>query len=362
MKFLHLADLHIGKRLEGRYRLDEQREVLKEITDIAKRENVDLTLIAGDVFDVTSPTAEAKRIFYRFALDLASVCPVIAISGNHDGPAELSSPKDLAEIADIRLIGKSERITLDLGEKVNISALPYPDDASLREYEGEYVDKVKSYISDSVTNFVDGETNILLAHLFMTGGSEGSDENTLGPARMLPKTVLPEATYVALGHVHKPMTASKSKRAYYAGSPMAYHFDDEGEKSVIIGNAQKGKLLDLHRVPLTVGRRLVTVSVTTFDECVKALSENEGNLVKIKYHSREPLSMSEIKTLKAHECFVKLEVITAEKESDEKIESVKPRTDTELFEAYYEKTYAEKPTDEIVSLFADILSEAKEGK
>ncbi len=359
MKFLHTADLHIGKRTEGRSRLSEQQSALSRIAEIAREEKIDLALIAGDVFDVPSPSAEAKRTFYRFALELSSVCSVVAISGNHDSAADLSAPNDLAEAADIRLIGAPERLTyIAHGEKINVGALPYPDEAVLRGYDGEFSDRVKAYISEYTSHFEQGENNILLSHLFMTGSSEEADENTLGPARMLPKTVLPEDCYSALGHIHKPSAVSKSRNAYYSGSPLNYHFDGDNDKSVIVAEMSGGKVIDVRRIPIGCGRKLVTEEATDFAGAVEALGRNEGNLVKLRYVSRLPLGMTEIKELRSYECFVKLEPIIKQ-EIGERTESLKTKSDDELFAMYYENYYHEKPTDGIMSLFAEILAAAK---
>lgn len=359
MKFLHTADLHIGKRTEGRLRLDEQKAVLARIAEIAREENVDLALVAGDVFDVPSPSAEAKRTFYRFALSLASVCPVVAISGNHDSAADLSAPNDIAEAADIRLIGAPERLTFDIrGEKTNVGALPYPDEAALRGYDGEFTDRVKAYVAEYTSHFKPGENNILLSHLFMTGSSEEADENTLGPARMLPKTVLPGNCYSALGHIHKPSVVSKSGNAYYSGSPLNYHFDGDNEKSVIVAEMTGGKVTDVRRIPLGCGKKLATETVTDFIGATEALKRNEGNLVKLRYVSRIPLGMTEIKELRSYECFVKLEPIM-ETETVCETTSLKTKSDDELFAMYYESKYGEKPSDGMMSLFAELLAAAK---
>lgn len=360
MKFLHTADLHIGKRTEGRARLDEQRVVLAEIASVARSEKVALALIAGDVFDVCSPTAEAKRVFYRFAIDLASVCPVIAVAGNHDGAAELSAPSELAEAADIRLIGAPESLTLDIGgEKVNVAALPYPDERALSPYEGEYCERVAALIKSVSGHFKQGENNILLSHLFMTGANEEPDENTLGPARMLPKTILPEDCYAALGHIHKPMAVGKRLNAYYAGSPLNYHFDGSGDKSVVIGEITGGNVTEVRRVRLETGRELVTETVTDISGAVAALEKNAGKLVKLRYVSSEPLSISETKKLRSYECFVKLEPVIGEVKTTDGGASVKTRTDEELFLAYYQSRRGEKPTDSLMTLFADLLARAK---
>lgn len=360
MKFLHTADLHIGKRLEGRARFDEQKAALCEIALIAKTEKADVALIAGDVFDVTSPSAEAKRMFYRFALELADVCPVIAISGNHDGAAELSAPSDLADAADIKLIGSPGLLTMNVGgENLNVAAVPYPDERTLSPYDGEYGERVAALLRDTASGFRKGENNILLSHLFMTGASEEPSENTLGPARMLPKTVIPDGCYAALGHIHKPSVVSKSRHIYYAGSPLNYHFDGTNAKSVIIGEMTGGELKKIERVPLLSGKTLITERVDDFDGAVAALERNGGNLVKLQYASDEPLSLSETKKLRSYECFVKLEPITRERKEESGRASIKTKTDAELFTAYYESRKGEKPSDSLMSLYADLLALAK---
>lgn len=360
VKFLHTADLHIGKRTEGRLRLEEQKTVLSEIVAVARAEKVGLALVAGDVFDVSSPSAEAKRLFYRFALDLAAVCPVLAVAGNHDGAAELSAPAELAEAADIRLLGAPARLSYRVGgENVNIAAVPYPDERSLAPYEGEYADRVGALLQATGGHFVPGENNILLSHLFMTGANEEADENTLGPARMLPKTVLPTACYAALGHIHKPSTVSRRLNAYYAGSPLSYHFDSDNDKSVIVCEMTEGEVKEVRRVELKTGRTLVTETVTDFEGACAALERHEGDLVKLRYVSNVPLTLSETKKLRAYECFVKLEPIVGGSKETVGAASVKTKSDEELFRAYYATRYGEKLSDSLITLFADVMSRAK---
>lgn len=360
VKFLHTADLHIGKRTEGRLRLEEQRTVLNEIVAVARAEKVGLALVAGDVFDVSSPSAEAKRLFYRFALDLAAVCPVVAVAGNHDGAADLSAPAELAEAAEIRLLGAPARLNYRVGgENVNIAAVPYPDERALAPYEGEYADRVAALLRDTCGHFTSGENNILLSHLFITGANEEADENTLGPARMLPKTVLPAGCYAALGHIHKPSTVSKHLNAYYAGSPLNYHFEGDNAKSVIIGEMTDGAVREVRRVGLATGRTLVTETVSDFDGALAALDSHEGDLVKLRYVSGVPLTLSETKKLRSYECFVKLEPIVGGVKETAGAASVKTKSDEELFRAYYASRYGEPPSDSIMTLFADVMSRAK---
>ena len=363
MKILHTADLHIGKRLEGRTRLDEQRAVLGEISDIARREKADAVLVAGDIFDVQSPSPEAKRAFYRFALSCAEHAHFIAIAGNHDSPDDFSAPKDIAEAADIKLFGEGDFVSYEInGEMLNIAAVPYPDDARIKSEikEGEgFSARIENYLKNYTKHFRSGENNVLLSHLYVTGASEVGDENALGPARMLPKAILPDGCYVALGHIHKPMAVSKAKNAYYAGSPLNYHFDSaaDNEKSVIVCEMSGGGVLSVKRVPLTGGKPLVCVSASDFDGALKALDDNADALVKIRYESPMPLAAGETKKLRARPNFVKLEVTINRTASGEK-HSLKAKSDDRLFRLYYEQMTGEKPAPEVMDMFAEIMSHA----
>ena len=108
MKLLHTSDWHLGKRLYGKSRIDEQREVLAEIAEIAARENIDVLLLAGDVFDTFVPVAEAEELFYETLTALAKTCVPIAIAGNHDDAERLTAPRDLARVSGVILAGDDE--------------------------------------------------------------------------------------------------------------------------------------------------------------------------------------------------------------------------------------------------------------
>lgn len=365
MKILHTADLHIGKRLEGKSRLPEQIKVLGEIADIARREKVDAVVVAGDIFDVSAPHADAKRAFYRFALACSVSAPFIAIAGNHDSPEDLTAPRELAEAADIKLIGTAEALSLDInGERLNIAAVPYPDDARMKSTrEGSFAERVGAHIESVTKHFASGENNLLLAHLYMTGAAEAGDENALGPARMLPKSLLPDDCYIALGHIHKPMTVSKTKNAYYSGSPLNYHFDSviDNDKSVIICEMTGGKVIGVKREPLSCGTPLVTANAHDFDSAMQALDDNPDALVKIKYESAMPLAAGETKKLRARPNFIKLEV-TINRSGEKREHSMKTKTDSELFELYYKQTTGEDATDEVRDMFAEIMQQTRGAK
>lgn len=368
MKILHLADLHIGKKLEGKDRLADQERVLDEICSIAHDEKVDLVLIAGDVFDTPSPSSQAKKLFYKFAISCGGDVPVVAIAGNHDNPDDLTAPHDFAELADVKLVGKAEMLTYDIaGEKVDIFALPYISDARIRSVitDGEnFEERMSSYINSNM-HFTAGRNNIFLAHLFISGQEEPLDEVSLGPARMLSKSVLPEGCYVALGHIHKHIKVSTAKNAYYAGSPLNYHFGSEkdNEKSVIITTMSKGEINEVRRVPLTSSSKLIVARVNTFSEGIEALETNSDALVKIVYSSANILTSSEVKQFKQYANFVKLELnITATSNANtQRLRELRPH---ELFGAFYKnKTGDELPKD-LCECFLEVMEqiENKGGK
>src|SRR6478752_3524865 len=135
MKFLHTSDWHVGKTLKGRDRLDEQRAVLGEIVDVARREQVDAVLIAGDLYDVAVPSADAQRLVVRTLLDLrATGAEVIAIAGNHDHPRTFDAYRPLMAEAGITTLGSFLSVdkggvftftARSTGEQVNVALLPF---------------------------------------------------------------------------------------------------------------------------------------------------------------------------------------------------------------------------------------------
>ncbi len=283
MKILHTADLHLGKRLNKASRLCEQYEVLREIASVCDSEDVDVILIAGDIFDATVPPSDAENLFYRAILTLSERGrAVIALAGNHDDERRMCAAKPLAELQGIVLAGEldysalgeqtfsepvppasllevaaaadylnKQRITLKgrFGgitvfkgeEKTNIALVPYPSEARLRrwteqDYTKPYAERVQSALEKACEFFDDGY-NILCTHLFLT---RAQNQEPLGGLMALPCDILPaSADYVALGHVHKRMQASKKPFALYSGSPLQYAYDESRNKSVEIIDTQK---------------------------------------------------------------------------------------------------------------------------
>ena len=123
MKILHTSDWHIGKKLNGRLRLDEQKQTLMEICLICETEGVDLVLVAGDIFDTYTPSAEAEQLFFECMKNMATPSrAVVVIGGNHDDSVRLSASHLIASNSNIYIFGGENTPSLG-GETVRATRI-----------------------------------------------------------------------------------------------------------------------------------------------------------------------------------------------------------------------------------------------
>lgn len=400
MKILHTADLHLGKRLNKASRLEEQCAVIKELAELADVEDVDVILIAGDIFDASVPPSEAERAFYRGMLTLAERGrAVIALAGNHDDERRLCAAKPLADLQGIVLAGELDYtalnsetlsdptpppslyalaeaadylqkqrikvtgryggVTVQKGEeKVNIALVPYPSEGRLarwyeQDYKVEYSERVKQTLEKACAFFDTDSYNILCTHLFLTK-SENSD--ALGGLVALPVSVLPEnADYIALGHVHKHLRISKAPLAEYCGSPVQYAYDESRTKSVNIIDTQKRTV---SQQIISSGKKLSEADADNFDECMARLDFYKDDYVRLKY-SGDPLGRDEAARIKAHPAFNDLVVVAAARTAAETPKKVH-LTDAQIFDMYYAHRKGGKtPPAELKAAFVQLMEELK---
>ena len=216
MKLLHLADLHIGKRVYEYSMLEEQKQALLQVFQMVKEHHVDAVLIAGDVYDKNIPTIEGVKLFDTFLTALKKKqIPVFIISGNHDSAERLSFGRHLFENAEIYISGTYEEeilkktLTDELGE-VDIYLLPFLKPQQVEVAEGE--EKPQDY-TEAIKLVLDrldidkNKRNVLLAHQFVGGGAElpvraESETQSVGGVDMVDYRVFEAFDYVALGHLH----------------------------------------------------------------------------------------------------------------------------------------------------------------
>ena len=263
MRFLHTADLHIGKRVNEFSMLEDQEYILRQILKTADKEQVEAVLIAGDVYDKQVPSAEAVRLFDWFLTQLNSrKLPVFVIGGNHDSVERLSFGAQIMEESGVYLTqsydGKVVPVRLeDEYGPVNLWMLPFLKPAMVKRFFPEqdivtYQDALETVIGHMELNRE--ERNLLIAHQFVTGavtgGSEDSVEVFVGGVENVDASVFADFDYVALGHIHRAQSAG-GEQILYSGTPLKYSFSEiRHEKSVTIAELKEKGSLTVHQEPL----------------------------------------------------------------------------------------------------------------
>lgn len=239
MKVLHISDLHIGKRVNGMSMLDDQRYILRKILDIAEKRQVSVLLIAGDVYDKASPSAEAVTVFDAFLTDaVAAGLRVLAIPGNHDSAERIAYAQGLLEKQGVCLppvyAGEVERVELeDEHGPVEFWLLPFLKPGDVRRFfPDEEIGDDYSAALRAVLGACDidqGKRNVVLSHQLVTAygtaPDRADDEIKLGGMDNVDVSVYDAFDYVALGHVHRPQRVGRDT-VRYSGSPLKYSFSE----------------------------------------------------------------------------------------------------------------------------------------
>jgi exonuclease SbcD len=267
MRVLHTSDWHIGRTLYGRKRYEEFEAFLSWLAETIQQNEIDVLLVAGDVFDTSAPSNRAQELYYRFLCRVAaSPCRhVVVVAGNHDSPSFLNAPKELLKALDVHVVGSACEIPDDevlvLADKhgapeLIVCAVPYLRDRDIRVAEaGESIeDKERKLIQGIRTHYADvaalaeqkrtelgAEIPIVaMGHLFTAGGQtvdgDGVRELYVGSLAHVTAGIFPESLdYLALGHLHVPQKVSGSEVMRYSGSPLPMGFGEaKQQKSVCL--------------------------------------------------------------------------------------------------------------------------------
>ena len=235
VKFLHTADWHIGRKLQGKDLLEDQQYVMNNLIRKIDETKPDFLIIAGDLYDRSVPSKEATTLLQELLVKINIECniPIFAISGNHDsrerlaiGEAWFSKHKFYLHT---RLDQSFDKITF---EDTDIYLLPYFEPFEAREYFEDatlttHNSATKRVIDEIYKNIDMSKTNILVAHTFVSRGLETDSEReiSVGTVENVAVEIFEKFDYVALGHLHNP-NAIKEERIKYSGSPMAYSFSE----------------------------------------------------------------------------------------------------------------------------------------
>lgn len=256
MKFMHLGDLHLGKRVHEYSMLENQRDILEKILEISIRENIDGMLIAGDIYDKTIPGAEAVELFDNFLTSLAArKVQTFIISGNHDSPERIAYGARIMKKQGIYLSevfkGAVEPIVLndDYGE-LAIYMLPFIKPVQVKHYYKDVqVETYQEAVAQVLSTLQVDRTrrNILLTH--QSVGS-GETEECAGGTEFIDYRLFEEFDYTALGHLHRPHCVGRNT-VRYSGSPLKYSFSEaEHEKTVTIVEFLEKGTINITEKPL----------------------------------------------------------------------------------------------------------------
>ena len=266
MRFLHLSDLHLGKRVCEFSMLEDQRYILEEILTLLDETPVDGVLLAGDLYDKPVPPAEAVRLLDWFLTQLAArKLPVFAISGNHDSPERLAFGGRVMDSCGIHISpvydGALAPVTLqDAFGPVHVWLLPFVKPAHVRRWFPDAdIESYTDAMAEAVAH-MDIDTaarNVLVTHQFVTGGTRsGAEELSVGGTDNVDSGVFAPFDYVALGHLHGAQHIGR-ETIRYAGSPLKYSFSEARQhKSVtVVTLGEKGDV-QVRTVALTPLREL----------------------------------------------------------------------------------------------------------
>lgn len=397
----------MGKRLEDFARLEEQQVVMNEICEIADREQADIVLVSGDLYDTFNPPTEAVDLFYRTLKKLTNGGrrPVIAIAGNHDSPDRIEAPDPLARECGIIFAGYPNTLVplfeLETGVKitnieegfielmipgkdfpVRIMLTPYANEFRLKQFlnaedsDSELRKVLQNHWQNLADKYCDNKgVNILISHLFMIKKGEPmpeepEDEKPIlhvgGTQAIFTQNIPKQIQYTALGHLHRMHKVDDSvSPVYYSGSPISYSFSEANQKKfVLIADILPGEKAEIREIELSTVRPLLRKRVNGIDEAIEWLSENQNALVELTLVTDTFITpLDKRKLNSAHQGIVTIipEVISEDLKVENRHKQIDlNRSMEELFSDYFTHEKGQAPSEDIMSIFREILAEEEE--
>lgn len=351
MKFIHLSDLHIGKRVHEFSMTEDQKYILVQILAIVDREGADGIMIAGDIYDKPIPSAEAVRIFDGFLSKLAERnIPVFVVSGNHDSPERLAFGSQLMSSSGVYLspVYEGEVKTIALSDSygdICIHLLPFIKPATVRHvFEDEEITTYQDAVRAAIENMDIDTTkrNILVAHQFVTGASRcESEEVSVGGLDHVEAAIFDSFDYVALGHIHSPQCMGR-ETVRYCGTPLKYSFSEAlQEKSVTLVEMKKKGDITVSSISLTPLRDMRTIRGTYLEVTKQSFyaGTNTEDYMQVTLTDEEDIVDGLQKLRVIYPNLMRLEYDNKRTRENHLLEGIKAReqkSELELFEEFYE--------------------------
>lgn len=385
MKILHTSDWHLGKKLEGMKRIDEQKKFIDNLEKIVKEERPKVILIAGDIFDTSNPSAEAEKLFFDSIKRLSNFGEraIIIIPGNHDSSERLVAANSLAkefgiiiyekpyEIKEKGIYGKFKILEsyrggalLEIeGEKIYVYSLPYPNEVALNEIfeENSYSKRVGEILAEGISYKPKKVPGVIMTHIFVSGASGDGDERNieLGGSLAVSLEDLPEADYIALGHIHKPMKFS-SKRAYYSGSPIEYRFtESKFGKKIFVAELKGEYRTEIKEIELENYKPIKEYKVDSIEsaiELIEKLKDREEWIYLTIFTDRH-LTSQEVRKIKTNKNVVEIiPVVQKERRSSLNAEEYTNYNIKDIFIEFCRQE-EEKVSEGMVDLFMKLVGD-----
>ena len=379
MKFIHISDLHIGKRINGYSMLDDQEYILNRIIDIVDSEKADAVLIAGDIYDKALPPSDAVRLFDDFIYKLSKRnIKVFIISGNHDSSERIAFGSRIMKSSGIYISpvydGKISPIKLtdEFGD-INIWMIPFVKPANVRAF---FADEDINTYTEALRKVIDSmsidktQRNILAVHQFVTGADRTeSEEISVGGTDNVDVSVFEDFDYVALGHIHRAQKCTWDK-VRYSGTPLKYSFSEAKDiKSVTCVEINKKDSLNIKTIPLTPKRDMVEIKGKYDDIILRDFYKNTTYMedyIHITLTDEEDIPDAIMKLRTVYHNLMKLSYDNMRTRSTNIIEAdteIEKKSPIDLFGSFYElqnnQPMSDKQKHFIEKLIADIWEEEK---
>lgn len=376
MKFIHISDLHLGKRVNEFSMLEDQKDILNKILKIIGEENPQGLLIAGDIYDKSIPTVEAIQLFDEFLCQLSKKkVPAFIISGNHDSAERIAFGGRLMKESGVYVApaysGKTNAITLeDEWGPVHIYLLPFVKPVNVKRFFED--DSIESY-TDAVQcavrqmNLNSDERNILVTHQFVTGAKRSESEDiSVGGTDNVDVSVFDGFDYVALGHIHGPQKIGR-ETVRYCGTPLKYSFSEiHHEKSVTIVEMKEKGNVEIRTRKLEPLRDWCEIKGIYMKLTEKSYYENldRESYMHVTLTDEEDIPEAVRKLQVIYPNLMKLDYDnqrTRGKSSFAEIEEVEEKTPYDIFEELYEKQNNQPMSEEQTQLIQNLVEQIWEG-
>ncbi len=385
MRFLHTADWHIGRTIRGRSRRDEFEAVLAEVVEIARAEDVECIIVAGDIWDQRTASPESDRLVYETLRRCSDHgIQVVLLAGNHDSPKKLEALGHISELIgvytqpEVRRPNAGGIVTIEGREHTaRIAAVPFMTEGQYvgtaelmglqEQWFGSYADGCTQVLRAMCDGFAPDTVNILTSHLFVNGAQyatkDGSEQLLhIGQAYGVPPQGLPaQPQYIALGHIHRPQQIHEAAApTAYSGSLLQLDFGEVNDtKGVYIVDAVPGRPLnDLRFVPLTKGRRLKELRGSLDAILAQASDAGDAHVrVVLDVPRPEPGLAQRVRELVPGAVDVRLDYPEAGTRPSESLAHLDPK---EQFVRYYRAQHGgAEPITELLSLFSELYDEVR---